>query len=104
MIDLSECSTRTLRLALPVAAAALCLPALVNAQEITLQSIDGSVQITGTLQKYENNFYTVEYESSVLRVDGSLVECIGDNCPSTNVATGPVTWDVSVLHAEHLLR
>lgn len=72
----------------------LLTPTLASAQEITLRSTDGSVDITGKLIVFENNSYVIESVFGPLRVTADQVECIGDACPS--LETGPVAWDVSL--------
>jgi len=52
------------------------------AEDITLTSRDGSVEISGTLVGYDGEFYRVETEYGVLTVDGSGVICDGPACPN----------------------
>ncbi|MFW2588524.1 substrate-binding domain-containing protein [Sagittula sp. SSi028] len=68
-------------------AALICLHAVwaaspANAQDITLQSRDGSIEITGTLLGFDGEFYRVDTEFGELTVDGSGVNCDGVGCPS----------------------
>ncbi|SHE30015.1 phosphate ABC transporter substrate-binding protein, PhoT family [Ruegeria intermedia] len=53
-----------------------------QAQDITLTSHDGQVEITGTLLGYDGEFYRVETRFGELTVDGSGVTCDGPACPS----------------------
>ncbi len=55
-------------------------PAL--AQDITLTSRDGEVEITGTLLGFDGEFYRIETVYGELTVDGSGVLCEGPACPS----------------------
>ncbi len=67
------------------ALAALCLIGLtdpVAAQDVTLTSHDGSVQIDGTLLGFDGEFYRVETIYGELTVDGSGVACSGPGCPN----------------------
>ncbi len=52
------------------------------AQDVTLTSRDGSVQIDGTLLGYDGEFYRVETVYGELTVDGSGVACDGPGCPN----------------------
>jgi phosphate transport system substrate-binding protein len=54
---------------------------MVQAQDVTLTSRDGSVEITGTLLGYDGEFYRVNSDYGVLTVDGSGVLCAGPGCP-----------------------
>lgn len=55
-------------------------PAL--AQDVTLRSRDGSIELSGTLLGFDGEFYRVETEFGELTVDGSGVTCTGVGCPS----------------------
>ncbi|MBR9841549.1 MAG: OmpA family protein, partial [Rhodobacteraceae bacterium] len=52
------------------------------AQDITLKSRDGAVEITGTLLGFDGEFYRVETVYGELTVDGTGVHCEGPACPS----------------------
>lgn len=52
------------------------------AQDITLTSRDGSVEITGTLLGFDGEFYRVDTVYGELTVDGSGVLCEGPACPN----------------------
>jgi len=52
------------------------------AQDITLTSHDGQVEITGTLLGYDGEFYRVGTRFGELTVDGSGVTCDGPACPN----------------------
>lgn len=51
------------------------------AQDITLTSPDGSVEISGTLLGFDGDFYRVDTVYGELTVDGSGVNCDGPGCP-----------------------
>jgi len=53
----------------------------VLAQDVTLTSRDGSVEITGMLLGYDGEFYRVDSDYGVLTVDGTGVLCAGPGCP-----------------------
>jgi len=52
------------------------------AQDVTLLSRDGSVEISGTLLGFDGEFYRVSTEYGELTVDGSGVSCDGPGCPN----------------------
>lgn len=51
------------------------------AQDVTLASRDGTIEITGALVGYDGEFYRVDTVYGVLTVDGSGVLCSGPGCP-----------------------
>jgi phosphate transport system substrate-binding protein len=59
---------------------ATVLPGL--ADDVTLTSRDGSIEITGTLLGFDGEFYRVETQFGILTVDGSGVNCDGPACPT----------------------
>jgi len=64
--------------------AALFFPGLAGpagAQDVTLTSHDGTVEVSGTLQGFDGEFYRVDTIYGVLTVDGSGVSCEGPGCP-----------------------
>ena len=52
------------------------------AQDVTLTSRDGGVEISGTLLGFDGEFYRVDTIYGELTVDGSGVTCDGPGCPS----------------------
>lgn len=52
------------------------------AQDVTLISRDGSVEISGTLLGFDGEFYRLQSEYGELTVDGSGVNCEGPGCPN----------------------
>lgn len=60
----------------------LFLGASVSAQDITLKSRDGAVEISGTLLGFDGEYYRVETVYGELTVDGTGVLCEGPACPS----------------------
>ena len=52
------------------------------AQDITLSSRDGKVELSGTLLGFDGEFYRVRTEFGELTVDGSGVSCAGPGCPN----------------------
>lgn len=53
-----------------------------RADDVTLTSRDGEVEITGTLLGYDGEFYRVDTRFGILTVDGSGVNCEGPACPN----------------------
>ncbi|WP_245848160.1 OmpA family protein [Actibacterium ureilyticum] len=51
------------------------------AQDVTLTSRDGSVEVTGTLISYDGEFYRLNSAYGVLTLDGQGVVCAGVGCP-----------------------
>ncbi len=52
------------------------------AQDVTLTSRDGKVELVGTLLGFDGEFYRVETDYGELTVDGSGVICTGPGCPN----------------------
>ena len=59
----------------------LLLTAPLAAQDVTLTSPDGSVEINGTLLGFDGDFYRMETIYGELTVDGTGVNCAGPACP-----------------------
>ncbi|MDX8351611.1 C4-dicarboxylate ABC transporter substrate-binding protein [Cognatiyoonia sp. IB215182] len=84
---------QSIKSGLCVSLTALCLPGLVAAQEITLQTADGNT-ISGELVEFNNGNYVIDSILGRLNVRADQVECFGDACPDLNA--GPVVWNVSL--------
>ncbi|WP_338549565.1 phosphate ABC transporter substrate-binding/OmpA family protein [Roseovarius phycicola] len=54
----------------------------VFAQDVTLTSRDGRVEISGNLLGFDGEFYRVDTIYGELTVDGSGVDCAGPGCPN----------------------
>ncbi|MEP2531599.1 phosphate ABC transporter substrate-binding/OmpA family protein [Shimia sp.] len=52
------------------------------AQDVTLTSHDGAVEITGTLLGFDGELYRVDTVYGELTVDGTGVQCEGPGCPN----------------------
>ncbi|MGH1369974.1 MAG: substrate-binding domain-containing protein [Maritimibacter sp.] len=52
------------------------------ADDVTLMSRDGAVEISGTLLGFDGEFYRVDTPYGILTVDGSAVRCDGPGCPN----------------------
>ncbi|MFY0624009.1 MAG: substrate-binding domain-containing protein [Pelagimonas sp.] len=57
-------------------------PILANAQDITLRSRDGAIELSGTLLGFDGEFYRLRTQYGEMTVDGSGVLCEGVGCPS----------------------
>ena len=53
-----------------------------GAQAVTLNSLDGSLSVTGELIEYSNEFYVIRSPIGNLTVATQMVECVGEGCPS----------------------
>ncbi len=74
-----------------------------KAQDVTLTSPDGAVEITGTLLGFDGEFYRVDTRFGELTVDGSGVLCDGPACPSLTDYVAEVAFSGSSTMAEVLL-
>ncbi len=59
----------------------LMLPVALAAQDVTLQSIDGSVTISGTLLGFDGAVFRLDTRYGELSVDAGGVTCTGPGCP-----------------------
>ncbi len=73
------------------------------AQDITLTSHDGEVEVVGTLLGYDGEFYRVDTRFGELTVDGSGVTCDGPACPSLTDFVAEIRFSGSSVMAETLL-
>ncbi|WP_299672357.1 substrate-binding domain-containing protein [uncultured Roseobacter sp.] len=74
-----------MRLRRAAAGAAILLSTLchsASAQDVTLTSRDGTIELTGTLLGFDGEFYRVDTIYGELTVDGSGVLCDGPGCPN----------------------
>ncbi len=79
----------------------LCRPLF--AQDVTLTSPDGAVEISGTLLGFDGEFYRVDTKFGELTVDGSGVSCDGPGCPSLTDFVAELSLSGSSTMAEVLL-
>jgi phosphate transport system substrate-binding protein len=94
----------SLKRAAVLAALALFGPAATaSAQDITLTSRDGAVEITGTLLGFDGEFYRLDTRFGELTVDGSGVSCDGPGCPSLTDYVAELAFSGSSTMAEVLL-
>ncbi|MFK7751951.1 MAG: phosphate ABC transporter substrate-binding/OmpA family protein [Sedimentitalea sp.] len=74
-----------------------------EAQDVTLTSRDGTVEITGTLLGFDGEFYRVNTQFGDLTVDGTGVVCDGPGCPSLTDYVAEVAFSGSSTMGEVLL-
>ena len=71
------------------------LTSVVMAQDVTLTSRDGDVEISGDLLGFDGEFYRVDTIYGELTVDGSGVLCDGPGCPDLEDFVARVTFSGS---------
>ena len=71
-------------------AGATGLPTNVFADEVTLKSADGTVNLTGEFIAFEDNSYTVRTPLGDLRIAASRVTCEGAACPTFEVESADI--------------
>lgn len=67
------------------------LPTNVLADEVTLKSADGTVNIVGDFVDFTDDHYVVRTGLGDLRIAASRVRCEGDACPTFETASADVT-------------
>lgn len=85
-----------LMFAMVVAVLVAALPA--RADDVTLTSRDGAIELTGTLLTFDGEFYRIETEFGILTVDSSGVACDGPGCP----ALGPFVAELVISGAQNM--
>ncbi len=68
------------------------MPAAATADQINLQSQDGSINITGEFVSFEDNIYLIKTALGELRLSAERVRCTGDACPSFGDIEASVTF------------
>ena len=71
-------------------AGAIALPNFAIADEVTLKSSDGTVNIVGDFIGFEENSYLIRTGLGELRISAERVRCEGDACPVFETATADV--------------
>ncbi len=64
-----------------VLCAALIIPQIAGAQDVTLTAREGGLSISGALQGFDGEFYRIDSRYGLLTVDASGVICEGPACP-----------------------
>lgn len=73
------------------------------AQDVVLQSRDGSLSVPGTLLSYDGEFYRIESEFGPLTLDAQAIDCLGPGCPDLLtfvpevIVSGPHTLGATLL-------
>ena len=67
---------------IPGALSGLLLPTRAEAQDVTLRSRDGGIELSGTMLGFDGEFYRIDSRYGELTVDSSGVLCEGVGCPS----------------------
>ena len=62
------------------------------ADEVTLKSSDGTVDIVGDFVAFENNMYVIRTGLGDLRISAERVRCEGEDCPELDVTEADVTF------------
>ena len=96
MVGLSALSSRVTR---AFCAAALsfgvALPAA--AQDITLRSSDGGLNLSGPLISFDGDTYVIGSNLGPLNLSSAFVDCVAGPCPTADAeGLAPVTWSVSL--------
>ena len=65
-------------------------PNLAAAQEVTLTSIDGSINIAGNLIEFVDDHYIIGTALGQLRVEAGRVQCEGEACPRPDIPASDV--------------
>lgn len=73
------------------------------AQDVTLTSPDGAVEISGTLLGFDGEFYRIDTRFGELTVDGSGVRCDGPACPNLKDFVAEVYFSGASAMSEVLL-
>ncbi|UWQ91482.1 substrate-binding domain-containing protein [Rhodobacteraceae bacterium M382] len=79
------------------------VPTPARAQDVTLTSPDGAVEISGTLLGFDGEFYRVDTQYGELTVDGSGVICDGPGCPNLSEFVAELAFSGSSAMGEVLL-
>lgn len=93
----------TLNLKSALMCSALCWPLATSAQEVTLKSPNGTIDMTGELIEYQDNIYVLRTALGSVRISADQVDCVGAGCPDTAVLDGEVTLSGSDAIADGLL-
>lgn len=83
---------RFLRAVFGAALFSIFFPVISVANDVTLTSRDGSIELQGTLVGYDGEYYRIDTEYGVLTVDGSGVVCDGPGCPGLDSFVAKFTF------------
>ena len=71
-------------------AATIAVPSATVAQEVTLKSADGTVNLVGDFVEFTDNNYVIRTGLGDLRISASRVSCEGDACPTFDAVEADV--------------
>ncbi|SMR82493.1 phosphate ABC transporter substrate-binding protein, PhoT family [Aliiroseovarius halocynthiae] len=91
-------SNTLLRLFRVAIASVLIAGSAAQAQDVTLTSRDGTIELTGYLLTFDGEFYRVDTEFGILTIDSSGVSCDGPGCPSL----GPFVAELTISGAHNM--
>ena len=74
-----------------------------NAQDVTLTSRDGGVQVSGQLLAFDGEFYRISTDFGDLTLDGSGVVCAGPGCPELSAFVANLSLVGAPLIADRLM-
>jgi phosphate transport system substrate-binding protein len=74
-----------------------------SAQDISLTSHDGKVEVVGNLLGFDGEFYRVDTQFGELTVDGSGVTCAGPACPNLTDFVAELRFSGASVMAEKIL-
>ena len=74
----------------------ILLPATASAQDITLISTDGTINVTGEFVDFRDDTYVIRTALGDLRIAASSMICEGDACPTFD----DITADVAIVGSE----
>lgn len=80
-----------------------CCASRVQAQDVTLTSLDGEIEITGELLAFDGEYYRIDTKFGELTIDGSGVVCAGVVCPNLRNPVTELSLSGSAKVAERLL-
>jgi phosphate transport system substrate-binding protein len=66
------------------------LPGSATAENVVLKSADGSINLSGDLVEFTDQFYVLRTSLGDLRVSAERVRCEGDGCPSFEAVTADI--------------
>ncbi|MBF9035154.1 OmpA family protein [Rhodobacterales bacterium HKCCE2091] len=84
-------------------ALAACAPAAAWAQDITLTSHDGAIELSGSLLAFDGEFYRVSSVYGPLTVSAEGVSCAGPGCPDLSAFVAEARFAGAAIIAETLL-
>ncbi|MCU0828137.1 MAG: phosphate ABC transporter substrate-binding/OmpA family protein [Tabrizicola sp.] len=92
MTTIGRSSARRALLGAALWASTALVPLSAQAEEVSLKSSDGTVNLVGEFVEFVDNTYVIRTALGELRVSAANVRCEGAACPSFEVATADVTF------------